>query len=105
MHIEVFLNNMRFKTNTISNTHHNYIFLDVEEMINITFACAEEDNNNINYSDTTIGKEMVECCLNNKSCLDSLVVYDDTDDEFTKLLSLNNFSGDLYQRVEDLVCE
>ena len=69
-----FLDNMYLKSNPMSNTHHNYVFLDVDLMVNSSFTDDKEDSNSINNS----------------------FLLEDT------FVSLD---GEIYRRVEDLVCE
>lgn len=105
---------MRLQNNTISNPHHSLIFLDVDGVINTTFSHeSNEENTNINYSDETIGKELVTFFLNNKEELGSLVVYDDINGDVSKLFpnnyllvdTLNNFDSDIIQKIKDIVVE
>ena len=105
---------MRLQTNTISNTHHNLIILDVDGVINTTFAHSSEDgDNNNNYSEETIGKEIVEYFLNNKKELDSFVIYDDSDGNIARLFPNNyllvdtlvGLDDDIAQKVKDIISE
>ena len=108
-----FLKIMQTKANPISNTQHRLIFLDIESVINTSFACEKEEVENSNYTEETIGKDITECFLKNKGYLDGLVVYDDINGEMAKLFpnsyllvdTLMGFDNDVYQRAIDLIFE
>lgn len=105
---------MRLQNNTISNTHHSLIFLDVDGVINTTFSHeSNEKENNDDYSEETIGKELATFFLINKEELDSLVVYDDINGDVSRLFpnnyllvdTLSDFDDDISQKVKDIVTE
>ncbi len=96
---------MRLQTNTISNTHHNLIILDVDGVINTTFVHSSNDDNNNNYNEETIGKEIAEYFLNNKEGLDSFVIYDDSDGNIAKLFPNNYLLVDTLAGLDDEICQ
>ncbi len=101
---------MRLQTNTISNTHHNLIILDVDGVINTTFAHSSKVEN---YSEETIGKEIAEYFLNNKEELNNFVIYDDSDGHIARLFpnsyllvdTLVGLDDDICQKVKDVISE
>ena len=105
---------MRLQNNTISNSHHSLIFLDVDGVINASFSQeSNEENTNINFNEQTIGKELVTFFLTNKEELDSLVIYDDINGEVAQLFpnnyllvdTLADFDDEIYRKIKDIVVE
>lgn len=105
---------MRLQNNTISNSHHSLIFLDVDGAINTSFSHkSDEEKSNINFSEETIGKELVTFFLTNKEELDNLVIYDDINGKVAQIFSNNyllvdtlaNFDDEIYQKIQDIVIE
>ena len=105
---------MRLQNNTISNTHHSLIFLDVDGVINTTFSRdSHEENSNQKYNNETIGQELATFFLANKEELDSFVVYDDINGDVAKLFPNNyllvdtlvDFDDELCKKVKDIITE
>lgn len=105
---------MRLQNNTISNTHHSLIFLDVDGVINATFSRdSNEENPNQKYNSETIGQELATFFLANKEELDSFVVYDDINGDVAKLFPNNyllvdtlvDFDDELCKKVKDIITE
>ena len=105
---------MRLQNNTISNTHHSLIFLDVDGVINTTFSSdSNEENTTNNYNEETIGKELATFFLANKEELDSFIIYDDINGDVSRLFpnnyllvdTLSNYDDELCQKIKDIIVE
>ena len=105
---------MRLQNNTISNTHHSLILLDVDGVINTTFSQnSDEENVTSNYDDKTVGKELASFFLINKEDLDSVVIYDDINGDISRMFpdnyliidTLTNLDDDISQKIKDIINE
>lgn len=106
---------MRLQNNTISNNHHNLIFLDVDGVINATFShdSSEKNTKPTTYYNDNIGQELATFFLANKEDLDSFVVYDDINGDVARLFPNNyllvdtlvDFDDELCKKVKDIITE